>query len=282
MKGLIIKSMGGLINFVGILSPRLAGKISLNLFSSPRRIKIKEKQRDFLETAFLEDVDINVSVDKPTNLTIKTYRWLGSKETVLLAHGWESNSFRWKSLILKLKALDYNIVALDAPAHGYSSGTKFNAILYAECINIIAKKFKADIIVGHSVGGMSAAFFQNKYQVPTVKKIILLGAPSNFAGVFSRYVKMMGYSKRVAKSMDQLIFERFNYMPEHFNAAKFSEDINAEGLIIHDKLDRIIPYSDAEDFQSFYKNAKLIATEGYGHGLRNEEVEDHIVEFIDQ
>ena len=279
---MIVRILGFLINLIGIASPRLAGRISLKLFSSPRRIKIKEKQRDFLETAFLEDVDIKITIDRPTNLTIKTYRWLGNRETVLLAHGWESNSYRWKGLIQKLKALDYNIVALDAPAHGYSSGSTFNAILYAECINIIAKKFKANIIVGHSVGGMSAAFFQNKYQMPTVKKIILLGAPSNFEGVFSRYVKMMGYSKRVARAMDELIYKRFKYMPEHFNAAKFSKDITAKGLIIHDKLDKIIPYSDAEDFQNFYKNAKFISTEGFGHGLRNEEVENHVVAFIEQ
>ncbi len=273
MKKVIVKIVGFFINVLGIISPRLAAKLALNLFSSPRRISIKEKQRDFLETAFLEDVDFG-------KLRIKTYRWLGKKETVLLAHGWESNSFRWKSLIHKLQALDYNVVALDAPAHGYSNGKKFNAILYAECINIIAKKFKANIIVGHSVGGMATAFFQNKYKMESIKKLILLGAPSNFSGVFRRYVKMMGYSKRVAKAMDQLIFEQFDYMPEHFNAAKFSEGLTAEGLIIHDKSDRIIPYSDAEDFKTFYKNAKLITTEGLGHGLKTEEVNNHIIDFI--
>ncbi len=273
MKQIIVKLIGFLVNLVGALSPRWAAKIALNLFSSPRRISIKEKQRDFLETAFLEDVDFG-------KLTIKTYRWLGKKETIVLAHGWESNSFRWKSLVLKLNAEGYNVVALDAPAHGYSSGKKFNAILYAECIYLIAKKFKADVIVGHSVGGMATAFFQNKYQMESIKKLVLLGAPSNFVGVFGRYVHMMGYNKRVAKAMDKLILEQFDYMPEHFNAAKFSEGLTAEGLIIHDKRDKIIPYTDAEDFKTFYKNSKLITTEGLGHGLKTEEVNDHIVDFI--
>ena len=273
MKQSIVKFIGLLINILGVISPRLAAKLALNLFSSPRRISIKEKQRDFLETAFLEDVDFG-------KLTIKTYRWLGKKETILLVHGWESNSFRWKSLVLKLNAEGYNVVALDAPAHGYSSGKKFNAILYAECIHLIAKKFKASVVVGHSVGGMATAFFQNKYQLGYVKKLVFLGAPSNFVGVFGRYVNMMGYSKRVANGMDQLILEQFNYVPEHFNAAKFSEGLTAEGLIIHDMRDKIIPYSDAEDFRTFYKNSKLITTEGLGHGLKTDEVNDHIVAFI--
>ncbi|WP_047545424.1 alpha/beta fold hydrolase [Psychroserpens sp. Hel_I_66] len=273
MKQILVKTIGSIINLTSYISPRFAGKLALNLFSKPRRIKLKEIERDFLDTAFIEDINYE-------GINIMTYRWLGKKETVLLAHGWESNSFRWRDLITKLKELDYNIVALDAPAHGNSSGKMFNAILYSECINIVAKKFKANIVIGHSVGGMSTAFFQKKYQLPTVNKLVLLGAPSNFLGVFERYVNMMSYNDRVANAMNSLLFERFNKKPEFFNAARFLENSDIEGLLIHDKRDKIIPYSDAEDFKNFYKTSKLITTEGFGHGLRSEEVNNHIVDFI--
>ncbi|WP_028871166.1 alpha/beta fold hydrolase [Psychroserpens burtonensis] len=273
MRQAIVKTIGGFINITSMLSPKLGGKIALKLFSKPRKIKLKEPEKDFLMTAFIEDIDYE-------NLNIMTYRWLGKKETILLAHGWESNSFRWKSLIERLKKLDYNIVALDAPAHGRSSGKLFNAVLYAECIHIVAKKFNANIIIGHSVGGMATAFCKSKYELPSVNKLILLGAPSNFVGVFSRYTAMMGYNKRVSKAMDELIHERFKEKPEHFNAARFLENEDTQGLLIHDKKDRIIPYSDAEDFKNYFKNATLISTEGFGHGLRHEEVNNHIIDFV--
>ena len=273
MKELFAKIIGLFINLISLISPRTAGKMAIKLFSSPRKIKLKETERDFLDTAFTEDI-------KYGELSIRTYRWLGKKETVLLAHGWESNSFRWKSLIEKLKDLDYNIVALDAPAHGHSTGKLFNAILYSECINIVAKKFEANIVIGHSVGGMATAFFQQKYQLESVVKLVLLGAPSNFVGVFERYVAMMSYNDRVSQSMNTLIFERFSEKPEYFNAARLSKDIRVDGLIIHDEFDKIIPYNDAEDFRTFYKKSKLITTKGYGHGLRAEEVNNHILDFI--
>jgi len=273
MKQIIAKFIGGFINFISLFSPRFAGKMALNLFSRPRRIKLKELQKDFLMTAFIEDVEYE-------NLSIMTYRWLGKKDTILLAHGWESNSFRWKPLIEKLKALDYNVVALDAPAHGRSSGKIFNAILYSECINVVAKKFNAKIIIGHSVGGMAAAFFQHKYQLQSLEKLILIGAPSNFVGVFSRYVKMMSYNNRVSKTMNNLIFERFNNKPDYFNSARLSESITAKGLIIHDELDQIIPFTDAKDYESFYKNSTLITTKGYGHGMKSDEVHNHIIDFV--
>ena len=273
MQNFIAKLIGAIINLIGFFAPKTAGTMALKLFSTPKRIDYKELQLDFLGTAYKEELHYE-------GLPLMTYRWLGKKETVLLAHGWESNSFRWKSLIERLKKLDYTIVSLDAPAHGRSGGSQFNALLYAECINVVAKRFKANVIVGHSVGGMSAAFFMHKYQMPSVEKLVLLGAPSNFVGVFKRYTDMMGYSTKVINALNHLIFERFNQHPDYFNVAKFSSEIQAEGLIVHDENDRIIPYSDARDFSNYYKKSKLITTNGLGHGLRNDEVNEHIISFI--
>ncbi|MFK7780815.1 alpha/beta hydrolase [Psychroserpens sp.] len=273
MKQVIAKIIGAIINFISLFSSRAAANLAMRLFSSPKRTRLKESEKDFLETAFIEDIKCN-------DITIMTYRWLGKRDTILLAHGWESSSVRWKDLILKLKALDFNVIALDAPAHGRSGGKLFNAVIYSECINAVAKKFKANIVIGHSVGGMATTFFQHKYQLPTIQKLVLLGAPSNFVDVFGRYVNMMGYNSRISKTMDIIVHERFNNKPEHFNAAKFSETITAQGLLIHDKYDAIIPYSDAEDFKNFYKNSKLITTEGFGHGLKSDTVDAHILDFI--
>jgi len=273
MKTIITKFIGAVINMISVFSPRIAGKLAIGLFSRPRKIKLKEVEHDYLLTAFIEDVDYE-------NVNIMTYRWLGKRETVLLAHGWESNTYRWKDLIDQLKALDYNVVSLDAPAHGKSSGKIFNAILYSECIHVVAKKFGANIIIGHSVGGMATAFFQQKHQLPSVHKLVLLGAPSNYAGVFSRYVDMMSYNRRISETMDNMILERFKQKPEYFNAARLSEHIDIDGLIIHDEYDKIIPHNDAEDFKNFYKKSKLISTKGFGHALRDNVVNDHIIDFI--
>lgn len=275
MQKYLAKTIGSLINLIGLFSSKWSAEIALRLFSSPRKGRFKEDELDFLGTSFTEELKFEDNY-------IMTYRWLGKKETVLLAHGWESNSFRWKSLIEELIKRNHNIVALDAPAHGRSGGRRFNAILYAECINVVANKFNADVIIGHSVGGMAAAFFLHKYKLPSVKKLILLGAPSNFVGVLKRYTDMMDYSKTVKTALDNLILKRFKQLPEHFNVAKFSSEISAEGLLIHDQEDRIIPYEDANDFVKYYKQSNLITTNGLGHGLKTEEVNQHIISFINR
>lgn len=275
MKNFVVKFIGNCNNLVSYLSVNKATDNALHLFMTPRKgRKLTEEQIEFLGTAYQEEC-------KYGKHTIMTYRWLGDKPTILLAHGWESNSFRWKNLISELRKKGHNVVALDAPGHGNSGSRIFNAVLYSEFINVVAYKFRPEIIIGHSVGGMSAVFFQNKYQLESVKKLILLGAPSEYADVLRRYTEMLGYNQRITKQLNLTIVERFGERPENFSTAKYLEGINSKGLIIHDEQDAIIPYSDALLLKNSFKNSTLITTKGLGHSLNDESVSNHIYEFIE-
>lgn len=270
----IFKSIGKVINFTSILSPKLAAHLSIKLFSTPQKGAIQNRDSKFLKNAIQEDAFYE-------NIKIKTYRWPGNKDTVLLAHGWESNANRWKDLIEILKLQDYNIIALDAPAHGNSGNKTFNALIYSECIYTVVKKFNVSVIIGHSVGGMASVFGEFKHKPTSVKKLILLGAPADFDGVFTRYSQMMGYNQKVINAMNDYVLKHYNHLPEYYSAANFSKSIKAKGLIIHDKKDRIIPFSDGLNFKSNYSNSEFIATKGFGHGLKSEAIYNYILEFLE-
>ena len=135
-------------------------------------------------------------------------------------------------------------------------------------------------LVGHSVGGMASVFCQYQNNFECVKKLVLLGAPAHFTGVFSRYKQMMGYNARISKGLDNLVLQRFGKPVEYFSAANFTRSIKANGLIIHDRYDKIIPYEDALEFNSKYENAKLLTTTGFGHGLRDKSLTPEIINFI--
>ncbi|GAA3616108.1 alpha/beta hydrolase [Flavivirga amylovorans] len=273
MNARLFKFIGVLINFISYFSREYAAKLSIKLFSTPLKGRLDAEATQYLNTAIQEDVIHE-------NILIKTYLWKGKKETILLAHGWESNTYRWKSLIEILKPLDYTIIALDAPAHGASGGKLFNALFYSECIHTVAKKFKAHTLIGHSVGGTSTIFSQYNYQLESVKKIVALGAPADFVDVFKRYETMMGYNNRVSKAMEQYVLKEFNHLPEYYSAPNFIKEIDARVLTIHDKKDRIIPYTDGLKFKKIYEKVQFISTKGFGHGLKNETVYNHIVDFL--
>lgn len=269
----IVKFIGVLFNVLSYLLPKYTFNKALMLFSTPRKGGVTERQTKFLESSKQKKIHYN-------NFNIQTYHWEGSKTTILLAHGWESNSYRWKKLIKTLHKQGYNIIALDAPAHGKSGSKTFNAILYSEFINVVTHFFKPEILIGHSVGGMSSVFFQYKYKNTNLKKLILLGAPSELTNVFKNYVNMLGYNKRIRNGLNKLVLERFGHKPSYFSSATFLKDITLKGLIIHDEKDEIIKYSEAQLIAANYKNAKLMTTTGFGHGLKDKSVNDKIVSFI--
>jgi len=272
MNKTLIKTIGNLINFISYPLPQYAAKQAVKIFSTPRKGKLNDEETEYLKSATQKTIIYEA-------ISIKTYSWSGKKDTVLLVHGWESNAFRWKDLIEILKAEDYNIIALDAPAHGDSGSKIFNAVLYSECINLVIKQFEPSIVIGHSIGGTASALAINNHQLE-IKKLVLLGAPSNFDEVIDNYIKIMGYNKRVIRAINTYYLKHFGYLPEFYTVENFSENIHAEGLIIHDKKDRIISYRDALHISKYYKNSKLIKTVGFGHGLKNETVYNHIMEFL--
>ena len=273
MKLFLAKLIGFYINMIAYISPSYAACLAISLFSKPRKGKHTNEAINFLDTALQEEINFK-------DFSIMTYRWLGNKETILLVHGWESNAFRWKNLIETLKPQCFNVVAIDAPAHGKSGGASFNVIDYSECIHLVAKKFNAQTIIGHSIGGMAAIICQYQHKLPTLKRIALLGAPSNYKDIFKRYINMMGYHKLLTKSIDEFVLKLFGHLPRYYNAARFSKDLTLKGLIIHDIEDTIIPYQDALDYKANFANSKFITTNNLDHSLKANDVNNHILEFI--
>ncbi|BAO74703.1 alpha/beta hydrolase [Winogradskyella sp. PG-2] len=273
MSSFLIKSIGNVLNATSLISSKYASEKAIDLFASPRKGRYTDDQRKIIHSAFFQEFQYD-------NLDIATYRWVGKGKKILLAHGWESNTSRWEYILEDLKAQDYHVLALDAPAHGRSGGKQFNAVLYSEFINVVAQNFQPEIIIGHSVGGMASVFCMHNHQLTSVNKMVLLGAPAHFIGVFSRYKTMMGFNNRISNGLDHIVLERFGKPVDYFSAATFTESIEAKGLIIHDKKDIIIPYEDAQLFASHYKNSELITTKGFGHGLKHTSLTPRIVEFI--
>lgn len=273
MSSFVIKSIGNALNATSLVSCKYASKKALKLFASPRKGRYSNEQHAVIKTALYEELNYE-------GITIATYHWPGNGKTILLAHGWESNASRWEYILDNLKSKNYNIIALDAPAHGKSDGKQFNAVLYSEFISVAVNKFQPYVLIGHSVGGMASVFSMHTNASPSVEKMILLGAPAHFTGVFARYKNMMGYNRRISKGLDNIVLERFGQPVNYFSAANFTESFIAKGLIIHDKRDRIIPYEDALLFANRYKNSELITTSGFGHSLRDDSLTPRIIEFI--
>lgn len=277
MKKLISKILpplyGQYFNMVSLFNQKKAAKSAFNLFCTIRKGRVNEKQKPFLDKA-------KSSIEEAAGHHIQVYRWHGSAETVLLVHGWESNSFRWRNLIQKLRESDFNILAFDAPGHGYSSGNQLYVPLYSECLQVMIEKYRPKYLVGHSVGGMTLLYNDFKHQNPEIDKMVTIGSPSEFEEIMAHYQSLLGFNKRVMRSLDDYIFNRFNMYIADFSSSKFVTSNTKKGLLFHDRLDAIAPYHASQKVHRDWKDSQLITTEGLGHSMHQEEVNHQIVDFL--
>ena len=130
-KKIIAKSIGKYLNLLSLIVPSYTAKKTLEIFAKVRKGKIdKDKTFPILEEGKQNRFHCN-------GHEIQRYHWKGSGKKVLLLHGWESNTHRWRNLIRSLKTQDFDIHAIDAPAHGYSSGTYHYLTNYAAAAHLL-------------------------------------------------------------------------------------------------------------------------------------------------
>jgi pimeloyl-ACP methyl ester carboxylesterase len=272
-KTLMPLAYGKYFNTLALISKEKAAKKAFTLFCSPRKGAILEYQKRFLEEAKKDFVTIE-------NLKLQTYTWQGSKETVLLLHGWESNAYRWRNLIGFLKKEDFNIIAIDAPAHGNSTGKLLNLPIYTACSQKLIELYRPNFIIGHSMGGMTGMYNQYKNPKNSIEKIVSLGSPSELSEIIDYYQHLLKFNDIVKQSLDHYFKAQFNFNIKDFSISNFAKNIETEGLLIHDEFDTIAPYSAAERIHKNWKNSTLLSTQGLGHSLHQDEVNYQIIEFL--
>jgi esterase/lipase len=270
------KSYGAYINLLCLFAPKKATLLAFSLFSHPRKGKLTTTQLP----SFLAEAEKEI-FDKDGQ-AIQTYIWRGNEKIIFLLHGWESNTARWKKLIPHLLETGHTIIAIDAPAHGLSEGKEFNVIRYASSINIVAKKYSPNYIIGHSIGGKASLYYQATYNNPTVEKMVLLGAPSDFAIIFKNYVGLLRLSSRMEQLIHQHFWDRFQIKVTEFSAQYYAQSITAKGLLLHDLDDKVVLHDESQKINHYWKASVLETTQGLGHSLQNKIVYKKIVDFLFQ
>jgi pimeloyl-ACP methyl ester carboxylesterase len=267
---IFVKATGFCLNILSYFMPKHTAKIAYGIFSKPRKGKLDPHNLPkILQQASHEQLD-----------DFHIYRWHGSKKTVLLAHGWESNASRWNRLLPQLKKENYTIIAIDAPAHGLSGGKDFNAIKYASCMATTIQAYKPQYIIGHSVGAMACIYNQFKNPKSSIEKIVCLGAPSDFRLIFNNYINMLGYNKRVVAALEQYYMANFDLKIDDFSCAAFAKNITVAAFIAHDTTDAIIPASESKKIHANWQNAIYVETTALGHSLQNKVLFEKIIDFL--
>lgn len=271
---IITKLLGLYINILSYIAPKKSTALAYKYFTNPRSGRLfKDKLPAVLQEAEAEMVTHN-------DMVFQTYTWKGNATKVILVHGWESNAARWKLFITYLKKAGCTIIAIDAPAHGLSSGNEFTIARYAEFIDVVVQKQKPQFLVGHSLGGSTALYYQSHYPNNYIEKMVILGAPSDMSTILSNYMGLLSLNSNVFILLKNHFLDHFKIKIDDFSGSLFASKIKIKSLVAHDVNDDTVAFKEGKKIAAALPHSQFIATRGMGHSMHDDGLYQKIYAFL--
>ncbi len=263
------------IRVLALISPNISASYANKLFLTPRRYKPKGWEIELEKTADRE------YFQQHKDIKLRILEW-GTGPTVFLLHGWEGRSLQLGKYIHPLTKLGYQVVAIDLPAHGHSSGKTSNIVDFKAAIDKVSLNYeKLSIIIAHSFGAVASALAVNDGL--NIDKLVLFCPPPCPYSIVKRYTRFFKIPNKVAEIMLQ---DQSKIMQKEWDdISLFSICSNMQfnnALLIYDTEDNEVDISDAKELTLLWKGTKLLTTSGFGHYkiLREESVLKQVVKFV--
>lgn len=245
-----------LLSALSKVAPRLSAKLAIKLFLRP-----DSYTRPAEELAFWNRGE---PIKFPSGCFGRIYGPKNGK-IVWFLHGWGSRGSRFLKIVEACEAAGFRCVVWEGPAHGDSPGKK--RIHLANFTKTFLEDLRAQAepyaFVGFSFGGAAvplAARLGAK-----VEKLVMISAPTMLGGVLSRYWQALRLSKKAQEYFRQILAKEVQMNLQETSAGLFAASLTQKILVLHDKEDREVPYSDAEAICRANPKIQLFTTSGLGH-----------------
>lgn len=164
------------IRFASSLFPSAFAKIAYEKLTHPQVHKLRAHEAVTLEKASQQNLDY-------AGFKIRTYAWNenGSKEALLLVHGWEGQAGNFSDLVEELIKADYRVFSFDGPSHGFSSRGSTSLFEFVELVNVLISKFEVKNLISHSFGGVASTYALSANQDLNIDKYLLFTTPDKFS-----------------------------------------------------------------------------------------------------
>jgi len=205
--------------------------------------------------------------------TVMAYRFDGDgrpgKPRYLVVHGWGSNAAYIAALPAGLAETGAEVVVLDFPGHGLSSGRSLNMRQAVEVIVEAERRFgHFDAVVGHSFGGacvmlaLGGVFRQAGSISPA--KAVVIGAPSHIHWLFDDFARMVGLTPHVKELLVRHTERIAGASLDDFDTVTAARRRGIPLLVVHAEDDKEVPADHARRLDGL-ATARLHWANGLGH-----------------
>lgn len=265
--------MRGGFRLLGKTSPAIATRVAETLFTTPRRFRTPDREKEAMSGA----MPIGVVFE---GMTLRAWRW-GTGPVVLLVHGWEGRGSQMSPFVAPLIERGMSVVAFDAPAHGASDGTRTTLPQFTAAIRAVAERFgPVHGIIAHSFGCAATTLAMHDGFKP--RRLIFIAPPVDPATYTRRFGEFFGLDDEIVEGMKQRIERRFHRKWTDFSVQKMAANMSTPLLVIHDSDDAEIPIGESHAIVASWPASRLLVTSGLGHRriLRDDSVTRAAAEFI--
>ncbi|PID56353.1 hypothetical protein CSB45_11765 [candidate division KSB3 bacterium] len=208
---------------------------------------------------------------------------MGEGENVFFLHGLGGNIYNW-AYQTKYFSETNNVVSLELPGHGRSSGKGGSAIEYytdqlVKFFDVMA--IDNIVIIGHSMGGVVSLDFSFKYP-ERVKALVLVATSAKFDIPTQKLMELKNDMESIFGSLEKAkekmkdIDERLvtNDMMvllgdvmaiKKYDGVSHLSELNMPTLVVGGSEDVLAPISHSEQLHANIKNSELQIIENAGH-----------------
>jgi pimeloyl-ACP methyl ester carboxylesterase len=211
----------------------------------------------------------------------------GNGPVILLVHGWGGWASRLGAFVKPLVETGHQVVGMDLPAHGSSSGRRTNPFEMADALLEVARcTGPVHALISHSFGGIVSLLAMERGLRPGAAVHLAPALRSDH--VRDRFAELFRLRPRVMDALVRVIDRHFgSEVWEHLDARRIAHRLASRSpdvpvLIAHDPEDRDAPFSDALDMSRRLPTARILRVEGAGHHriLVDERAVAATVEFV--
>ncbi|ESU25341.1 putative hydrolase or acyltransferase of alpha/beta superfamily [Flavobacterium limnosediminis JC2902] len=241
------------------LSPKLATKFAIKLFTTPIRHKIPKREME-MEADSKQQLITITSIKKQ----VMMYKYGTSDKKVLLVHGWSGRGTQLVKIADELINLGYSTISFDAPAHGKAPGKTSNMTEFIATALQIEKEYGPfEFAIGHSLGGMTVMNAIKRGL--NVKKAIIIGSGDIVKDIMDDFVLKIGLKPEISEQMRLRFENKIGETMDSFSTYIAAKEVAVPVLVIHDENDDDVPVSAAHHIYEHLRNGELMITKELGH-----------------
>jgi pimeloyl-ACP methyl ester carboxylesterase len=269
-----------MLRFVAKQSPALADRLGTRVLTTPPKARPKRAHAERIALATQFPLNIGGTL-------ARGYAW-GSGPAVIFSHGWCADASWFAPYITQLNLLGFQVVAFDAPGHGFAARGRTDMFGFAACIGgasdwVMANGGRVQAVVGHSFGAVAAAIAMRDWNIPC-DRLALISAFTDCSWVAKAFVQMAELPPQVGDLMCAQ-HKGFGEGPMAHARTSVIDMIRQEPkhvLLAHDRDDSEVPFWHGLALYEGCRRAEFYQTRGQGHRkiLRESGLVDAVIKFV--